>query len=50
VERGVDVVLNSVGGDTVQKSIDMLRPGGTLVIIGVIAGSEARAMLRRAYI
>ncbi len=48
--EGVDIVLNSVGGDTVQKSIDMLRPGGTLVIIGVIAGSEARVMLRRAYL
>jgi NADPH2:quinone reductase len=48
--EGVDIVLNSVGGDTVQKSIDMLRPWGTLVIIGVIAGSEARVMLRRAYL
>jgi len=34
----------------VQKSIDMLRPGETLVIIGVLAGSEARIMLRRAYL
>jgi len=47
---GVDIVLNSIGGDTVQKSIDMLRPGETLVIIGVLAGSEARIMLRRAYL
>jgi NADPH:quinone reductase-like Zn-dependent oxidoreductase len=48
--EGVDIVLNSVGGETVQKSIDMLKPGGVLVIIGVMAGSEARIMLRRAYL
>jgi len=48
--EGVDIVLNTVGGDTVQKSIDMLRPGGILVVNGVIAGSEARIALRRAYL
>ncbi|GAU65795.1 putative oxidoreductase [Streptomyces sp. NBRC 110611] len=30
---GVDVVLDSVGGDTALRSLSVLRPGGTLVTI-----------------
>lgn len=48
--EGVDAVLNSVGGDTVPVSIDMLKPGGVMAIIGVMAGSEAKIALRRAYL
>lgn len=48
--EGVDAVLNSIGGDTVQISIDMLRPAGALVVVGVMAGSEVRIALRRAYL
>lgn len=31
--RDVDIVLDSVGGDTALRSLDVLRPGGTLVTI-----------------
>ncbi|MFI5882918.1 NADP-dependent oxidoreductase [Streptomyces sp. NPDC051554] len=29
--RDIDVVLDTIGGDTVERSLDMLRPGGHLV-------------------
>jgi len=32
--RGVDVVLESVGGDTLIRSIELLAPGGRLVSVG----------------
>jgi NADPH:quinone reductase-like Zn-dependent oxidoreductase len=48
--EGVDVVLNTIGGDTVAVSIEMLKPGGVLIVDGVLAGSEARFGLRRAYL
>ena len=32
--RGVDVVLESVGGDTLTRSIELLAPGGRLVSVG----------------
>jgi NADPH:quinone reductase-like Zn-dependent oxidoreductase len=31
VVRDVDVVLDTIGGDTVERSLDVLRPGGHLV-------------------
>lgn len=48
--EGVDSVLNSIGGDTVSISIDMLRPGGVMAIVGVMTGSEVKIALRRAYL
>jgi NADPH:quinone reductase-like Zn-dependent oxidoreductase len=33
VLRGYDVVLNSLGKDTLEKSLDVLRPGGKLISI-----------------
>lgn len=33
VLSGYDVVLNSLGGDTLQKSLSVLKPGGTLISI-----------------
>lgn len=29
--RGIDVVLDTIGGDTAERSLDVLRPGGHLV-------------------
>lgn len=48
--EGVDSVLNSIGGDSVTTSIDMLKPGGAMVIIGVLAGNEVRMAIRKAYL
>ncbi|MEV7192441.1 zinc-binding dehydrogenase [Streptomyces sp. NPDC093510] len=31
VVRDVDVVLDTIGGDTVERSLEVLRPGGHLV-------------------
>jgi NADPH:quinone reductase-like Zn-dependent oxidoreductase len=42
VLRGVDVVLDCVGGDTLQRSYGVLKPGGVLVSI-VQPTSEAEA-------
>jgi NADPH:quinone reductase-like Zn-dependent oxidoreductase len=33
VLRGYDVVLNSLGGDTLEKSLEVLKPGGKLISI-----------------
>lgn len=42
----VDVVIESVGRATFQKSLDQLKPGGTLVIFGATAGDEVDFNLR----
>jgi NADPH2:quinone reductase len=39
--RGVDVVLESIGGDVVHQGIDLLAPGGRLVFYGSSAGEQA---------
>jgi NADPH:quinone reductase-like Zn-dependent oxidoreductase len=45
VARDVDVVLDTVGGDTLERSWGVLRPGGRLVTIAtsVEQGSDSRA-------
>jgi NADPH2:quinone reductase len=40
--RGVDLVVESVGGDVLERSFDCLRPGGHLVSVGASAGSSTR--------
>ncbi|MER6051762.1 NADP-dependent oxidoreductase [Streptomyces sp. NPDC001793] len=46
--RDVDVVLDTVGGDTALRSLDVLRPGGTLVTIVEMRNAElARAAADR---
>ncbi|MFI8930746.1 NADP-dependent oxidoreductase [Streptomyces sp. NPDC053474] len=48
--RDIDVVLDTIGGDTVERSLDVLRPGGHLVTAvaeedtGLIARYEAAGM------
>ncbi|MEU9404648.1 NADP-dependent oxidoreductase [Streptomyces sp. NPDC048281] len=48
--RDVDVVLDTIGGDTVERSLGVLRPGGHLVTAvaeedtALIAGYEAAGM------
>jgi len=37
--RGVDVVLEMVGGDVYTKSLEVLAPGGRLVSIGGAGGA-----------
>ena len=37
-DRGVDLVLESVGGDVLERSFDCVRPGGSLVSVGASSG------------
>ena len=39
-KRGVDLVVEHVGGDVLQKSFDCLARGGTIVTCGATAGRE----------
>ncbi len=46
-KRGVDVILDMVGGDYIQKNIDSLAWDGRLVIIAFLKGSKAELDLAR---
>lgn len=37
--EGVDVILDSVGGDMLERDLRILRPGGRLVFLGLAAAS-----------
>jgi NADPH2:quinone reductase len=45
--RGVDVVLDLVGGSYVQAGIEGLAPQGRLILIGTVAGVQTQLDLRR---
>jgi NADPH2:quinone reductase len=40
--RGVDVILDIVGGDYLMRNVDALAPGGRLVQIGTMGGAKAQ--------
>lgn len=44
--RGIDIVLDLVGGDYVRESVAALAPKGRLVLIGTLAGLESSLDLR----
>jgi NADPH:quinone reductase-like Zn-dependent oxidoreductase len=45
--RGVDVILDSVGGETFRRSMECLAAGGRLVAIGMVGGADVRVDLRQ---
>lgn len=45
--RGVDVVLDPVGGVLLSRSVECMAPNGKLVAVGQIGGSEAIVDLRQ---
>jgi NADPH2:quinone reductase len=45
--RGVDVILDIVGGNYLADNVRLLAPDGRLVIIGVLGGSKAEINLGR---
>ncbi len=47
--RGVDVVVDSVGGDSYAKSLGCLRKGGRLVTCGATAGPRPQTDLQRIF-
>ncbi len=40
---GVDVYLDSVGGDHLEAAFDVMRPGGRVALVGAIGGYNATA-------
>lgn len=42
--RGVDVVIDFVGGDYLPRNLRSLRPGGTLVQVGLLSGQHATSI------
>ncbi|WP_421785347.1 NAD(P)H-quinone oxidoreductase [Hyphobacterium sp.] len=46
-EGGADVILDMVGGDYVQKHIDIAKPGGRIVQIAFLQGSRVEVDLMR---
>lgn len=49
VARDVDVVLDTVGGDTLQRSWSVLRPGGRLVTIAAAGEQTSDPRVRDAF-
>lgn len=45
--RGVDVVLDMVGGNVLAQHVACLAPGGRLVLVGLLGGAEATLPLNR---
>lgn len=45
--RGVDVILDLVGGAYVQAGVEVLAPRGRLILIGTVAGTQTPLDLRR---
>jgi putative PIG3 family NAD(P)H quinone oxidoreductase len=43
---GADVVLDLVGGAWLPESLEALGPGGTLMLVGLVAGATAEVPLR----
>jgi NADPH:quinone reductase-like Zn-dependent oxidoreductase len=48
-KRGVDLVVNCVGGDTWRESLAALARGGRLVTCGAVAGALPKTDLRRVF-
>lgn len=42
--RGVDLVLESVGGDVLARSLDAVRPAGRLISVGASSGRSTRRL------
>ncbi|EUA13629.1 zinc-binding dehydrogenase family protein [Mycobacterium xenopi 4042] len=45
--RGVDIVVDPVGGDRVTDSLRSLAPGGRLLVVGFTAGDISTVKLNR---
>ena len=45
--RGVDIVIEVGGAQTLDESIQAIRPGGTISLIGILSGAEKALPLTR---
>jgi NADPH:quinone reductase-like Zn-dependent oxidoreductase len=48
-KRGVDVAIDHVGADTMEKSVAVLAAGGCMVTCGTTSGAEIRLNFRRIF-
>ncbi len=48
-KRGVDVIVDHIGAETLQRDVRALAKGGRLVICGATSGSDARFDLRHLF-
>lgn len=48
-KRGVDLVVDSAAGDTLDASMRALRPGGRVVIAGATSGRQSSVDVRRLF-
>jgi len=46
---GMDVVLDTVGGDTLRRSWDVLRPGGRMVTVAAESEADADPRVKQAF-
>jgi len=46
---GVDVVVDSVGGETFSKGLEILKPAGRLVTYGATTGAAGKVEVRRIF-
>ncbi len=47
--EGVDLTLNTVGGESINQSLQAIRPGGLVGLVGVIEGVEATFNMSQAF-
>ncbi len=47
--QGPDVVIDSVGGQTFEKTIEIVRPGGRIVTYGATTGPAKQVEIRRVF-
>lgn len=48
-EGGPDVVIDSVGGETFSKSVELIKPGGRIVTYGATTGPAPNVEVRRIF-
>ncbi|MBD3214119.1 MAG: zinc-binding dehydrogenase [Candidatus Lokiarchaeota archaeon] len=48
-KQGVDIVIDSVGHETFQKSIRLLKPGGRLITCGATTGPKSEIDIRHIF-
>lgn len=47
--RGLQVVIDSVGGDTFEKALDLVSPGGRVITYGATTGPAKQLEIRRIF-
>lgn len=48
-DKGVDLIIDSAGGEGFDKLIEIVKPGGRIVLFGITAGRFSRISLNKVY-